>query len=373
MKKFSAVLALSLLASICVVPSYAADVTQNINCSVFGTFQVTGTTVTGTKDCAGKVVVPNSVTIIGPSAFANNSDITSVEIGNSLQKIERGAFFEANGLTELTIPDNVIDVGSFAISDMRNLKSLTLGGKADYTKAGFSGLYRLENVQFKEGITRIPGDSFKSTSISTLKLPSSITGIGQYAFAGSRKLISLSLPEGLQEIERNAFAGTSLSSIRIPAAVRSIGDKAFAEILTLNSFEVDSANQQYSSDSQGVLYDKNKEILISAPFKRESITIPNSVKKIATGSFGTRLEVVAVAVSSGKLVIPSSVVVIEPELRNWIATWSAANVRNEEIRKAEAERRSAASKKITITCVKGKLTKKVTAVSPKCPTGYKKK
>ncbi|ASY24859.1 hypothetical protein A1sIIB106_02200 [Candidatus Planktophila lacus] len=32
-----------------------------------------------------------------------------------------------------------------------------------------------------------------------------------------------------------------------------------------------------------------------------------------------------------------------------------------------------ASKKITISCVKGKTTKKVTAVSPKCPAGYKKK
>ncbi len=30
-------------------------------------------------------------------------------------------------------------------------------------------------------------------------------------------------------------------------------------------------------------------------------------------------------------------------------------------------------KKTTVTCVKGKLTKKVTAVNPKCPTGYKKK
>ena len=34
---------------------------------------------------------------------------------------------------------------------------------------------------------------------------------------------------------------------------------------------------------------------------------------------------------------------------------------------------AAAVKKITITCVKGKLIKKVTAVNPKCPTGYKKK
>ena len=30
-------------------------------------------------------------------------------------------------------------------------------------------------------------------------------------------------------------------------------------------------------------------------------------------------------------------------------------------------------KKTTITCIKGKVTKKVTAVKPKCPSGYKKK
>jgi hypothetical protein len=33
----------------------------------------------------------------------------------------------------------------------------------------------------------------------------------------------------------------------------------------------------------------------------------------------------------------------------------------------------AVAKKVTITCVKGKVTKKVTAASPKCPVGYKKK
>jgi hypothetical protein len=33
----------------------------------------------------------------------------------------------------------------------------------------------------------------------------------------------------------------------------------------------------------------------------------------------------------------------------------------------------AVGKKATITCVKGKLAKKITAVNPKCPSGYKKK
>ena len=42
--------------------------------------------------------------------------------------------------------------------------------------------------------------------------------------------------------------------------------------------------------------------------------------------------------------------------------------------KAEAKAKTPpATKKITITCVKGKTTKKVTAANPKCPTGYKKK
>jgi membrane protein involved in colicin uptake len=46
--------------------------------------------------------------------------------------------------------------------------------------------------------------------------------------------------------------------------------------------------------------------------------------------------------------------------------------------KQEADAKAAAvktvaTKKTTITCVKGKLTKKVTAVKPKCPAGYRVK
>ena len=41
--------------------------------------------------------------------------------------------------------------------------------------------------------------------------------------------------------------------------------------------------------------------------------------------------------------------------------------------KQEADAKAAATKKTTITCVKGKTTKKVTAIKPKCPSGYKVK
>ena len=41
--------------------------------------------------------------------------------------------------------------------------------------------------------------------------------------------------------------------------------------------------------------------------------------------------------------------------------------------KQEADAKAAAKKKSTITCTKGKITKKVTALNPKCPSGYKVK
>jgi septal ring factor EnvC (AmiA/AmiB activator) len=41
--------------------------------------------------------------------------------------------------------------------------------------------------------------------------------------------------------------------------------------------------------------------------------------------------------------------------------------------KDQIEKNAKTSAKSTITCIKGKLTKKVTATDPKCPAGYKKK
>ena len=50
-----------------------------------------------------------------------------------------------------------------------------------------------------------------------------------------------------------------------------------------------------------------------------------------------------------------------------------ADAKAEAARILAAAKAAAAKKKTTITCVKGKLTKKVTAVKPVCPKGYKKK
>ena len=66
----------------------------------------------------------------------------------------------------------------------------------------------------------------------------------------------------------------------------------------------------------------------------------------------------------------------EAEAKAKVEAEAKAKAQEEAKAKAEAEARAkleASKKKTTITCVKGKLTKKVTEVNPKCPVGYKKK
>ena len=54
------------------------------------------------------------------------------------------------------------------------------------------------------------------------------------------------------------------------------------------------------------------------------------------------------------------------------AAAAAATAEMREKLEAEAKRKAAVSKKTTIKCVKGNMTQKVTAISPKCPRGFKK-
>lgn len=66
----------------------------------------------------------------------------------------------------------------------------------------------------------------------------------------------------------------------------------------------------------------------------------------------------------------------EAEAKAKVEAETKAKAEEEARVKAEAEAKTkleASKKKTTITCVKGKVTKKVSAVNPKCPKGYKKK
>ncbi len=95
----------------------------------------------------------------------------------------------------------------------------------------------------------------------------------------------VTIPNSVTSIESGAFYRcTSLSSITIPNSVTSIGNNAFSYCSSLVSFVVDDRNSEYSSEN-GVLFNKNKTLLIQFPKDAKNYIIPNSVTSIGDFAF----------------------------------------------------------------------------------------
>lgn len=70
---------------------------------------------------------------------------------------------------------------------------------------------------------------FKNESLVTVKLPESITEVGEDIFGDCKTLRGVKLPEGVSRINKEAFYGCSiLETINFPAKLTSVGDNAFS-------------------------------------------------------------------------------------------------------------------------------------------------
>lgn len=82
--------------------------------------------LTGYQGTAAEIVIPDSVTSIGRSAFEDCSGLTSVTIPNSVTGIGYRAFRGCSGLTSVTIPDSVKSIDGFAFFDCSGLTSVVI-------------------------------------------------------------------------------------------------------------------------------------------------------------------------------------------------------------------------------------------------------
>lgn len=80
---------------------------------------------------------------------------------------------------------------------------------------------------------------YKCGSLKSIKLPSSVTGIGLGAFTYCSSLISVNIPSSVTDIGSDAFAGcSSLTSVNIPSSVTEIRHEAFKNCNSLKSIYV---------------------------------------------------------------------------------------------------------------------------------------
>ena len=165
----------------------------------------------------------------------------------------------------------------------------------------------VKSVIIGNDVTSIGSYAFGDCSkLVNVTIGNSVTSIGERAFCDCDRITSIEIPDNVTAIGVDAFlACDSLRSVTVGAGVATIGEWAFFNDYSLTGIFVDSDNQYYSSDSYGVLYNKNKTELIQFPcdLKIASYTIPDSVTVIGYYAFGMcdNLEIVT---------IPDSVTVI---------------------------------------------------------------
>ncbi|MBR4881759.1 MAG: leucine-rich repeat domain-containing protein, partial [Clostridia bacterium] len=82
------------------------------------------------------LIIPDSVTSIGDSAFVGYKSLTSVTIGNSVTSIGDYAFEGCTALESVTIPDSVTSIGDNAFCDCTSLTSVTIPDSVTYIGAG---------------------------------------------------------------------------------------------------------------------------------------------------------------------------------------------------------------------------------------------
>lgn len=212
----------------------------------------TGVTSIGTAAFAGNtaltsVIIPPGVTTLSDSSFTGTTSLTNVTLQSGLVTIAGNAFRDS-GLTSVSIPNSVTTIGANAFMDSLSLASVTFGsGIALVDSGAFSGT-PVTSVTIASGTTSLSASWFADMSaLASISIPGSVTLIPDDAFDG-KPLTTVTLGTGLLTIGARAFRSTSVTSIDIPATVTSIGDSAFGSAWALTRISFDGAPPTIGTD-----------------------------------------------------------------------------------------------------------------------------
>ncbi len=109
------------------------------------------------------------------------------------------------------------------------------------------------SIKLPESITSIGDQSFIiCRSLTSVMIPNSVTNIGIGAFAGCSGLTSVIVPNSVTNVDVNAFQNcTGLTSVTIGSSVSSIGNYAFYNCNTLTSITFTGTSAQWCAIARG--------------------------------------------------------------------------------------------------------------------------
>lgn len=193
----------------------------------------------------GDIVVPASVTLattnyavtgIADKAFnAARTNLKSVSLPDGIRTIGEMAFANTY-LNELNLTDNLESIGTRAFYSTHNLKSIYIGDKVKELPTGaFEYAYDLTELRLPASLTTIGESAFASSGLTKLDIPSSVTSIGANAFR-STKIEEIILPPNLSVLSESMFSAASARRIVLPSHIKVIPQNCFynAKVEELN-------------------------------------------------------------------------------------------------------------------------------------------
>lgn len=154
-------------------------------------------TVSGFKNYENRIILLSNITAIDGWAFQDCTNLTSIEIPNSVTNMGVQIFMSCSNLTNVVLPEGITEI---TINEFSSCTSLT-------------------SINIPSSVTKINNSAFDDCSgLTSITLPSNLTSIGDRTFFGCSGLTSISLPSSLTSIGRSTFQNcTNLITMRIEA------------------------------------------------------------------------------------------------------------------------------------------------------------
>ena len=222
-----------------------------------------------------ELVVPNSVTIIGGSAFSGCSGLTSITlpfIGGTRadrnnyylgyifgapkyqdnetkvpanlktvvvtdDQIANYAFYNCKTIEKIVLPSSLKTIGESVFFECNKLKDLEIPSSVTtIKKRAFMWCGALAKIEIPSSVSTIEMEAFWGSGLTEVNLPEGITKIASYTFCNCSKLVKVTMPDSVTEIDSWVFNDCrNLREVNFSKNLVRIGGYAFENCWSLES------------------------------------------------------------------------------------------------------------------------------------------